>query len=199
MSSEVKRYDPINSDGTCGMCVEDADYGAYVDYADYATLEAELATVKKVAYGNMELLEENANLRAELERLGPDGWRTHSVNFARAERCPQTIETLQAAWDRDQELIDDQRAEIASLKQTVNQLRQKLSAPKADDPVKAQLLEALEFYARGDHLVLFDADEWDTCSGEPLNWLHDNAGTASVEDGSLAEAAIAAARQEGKV
>lgn len=81
----------------------------------------------------------------------PDGWRTHSVNFARAERCPQTIETLQAAWDRDQELIDDQRAEIASLKQTVNQLRQKLSAPKAD-PVKVQLLEALEelMYARTD-------------------------------------------------
>lgn len=41
MSSEVKRYDPINSDGTCGMCVEDADYGTYVEYADYAALEAE--------------------------------------------------------------------------------------------------------------------------------------------------------------
>ena len=38
----VKRYDPVNSDGTCGMCVEDADYGAYVEYADYAALEAEL-------------------------------------------------------------------------------------------------------------------------------------------------------------
>ena len=46
MSSEVKRYDPINSDGTCGMCVEDADYGAYVDYADYAALEAELARLR---------------------------------------------------------------------------------------------------------------------------------------------------------
>lgn len=39
--SSPKRYDPINSDGTCGMCVEDADYGAYVEYADYAALEAE--------------------------------------------------------------------------------------------------------------------------------------------------------------
>lgn len=37
----VKRYDPVNSDGTCGICVEDADYGAYVEYADYAALEAE--------------------------------------------------------------------------------------------------------------------------------------------------------------
>ena len=42
----VKRYDPVNSDGTCGMCVEDADYGAYVEYADYAALEAELKKVK---------------------------------------------------------------------------------------------------------------------------------------------------------
>lgn len=43
---EVKRYDPINSDGTCGMCIEDADYGAYVEYADYAALEAELAKLR---------------------------------------------------------------------------------------------------------------------------------------------------------
>ena len=41
MNRKVKRYDPINSDGTCGMCVEDADYGAYVEYEDFAALEAE--------------------------------------------------------------------------------------------------------------------------------------------------------------
>ena len=57
MNRKVKRYDPINSDGTCGMCVEDADYGAYVEFADYAALEAE-----------------NAKLRAELERRVPDGF-----------------------------------------------------------------------------------------------------------------------------
>ena len=51
MNRKVKRYDPINSDGTCGMCVEDADYGAYVEYSDYAALAAE-----------------NARLRAELEQ-----------------------------------------------------------------------------------------------------------------------------------
>ena len=67
--SDVKRYDPINSDGTCGTCVEDPGYGAYVEFADYAALEAELATVKKVAYGNMELLDENRNLQAELAKL----------------------------------------------------------------------------------------------------------------------------------
>ena len=55
-----------------------------------------------------------------------------------------------------------------------------------------RLREALEFYANGDHLLLADPDEWDTCSGEPVNWLHDEAGTASVEDGSVAKAALAA-------
>ena len=47
MSSKVMRYDPINSDGTCGMCVEDADYGAYVEYADYAALEAECERLRQ--------------------------------------------------------------------------------------------------------------------------------------------------------
>ncbi len=41
MNRKVKRYDPINSDGTCGMCVEDVDYGAYVEFADYAAIETE--------------------------------------------------------------------------------------------------------------------------------------------------------------
>jgi len=36
----VKRYDPINSDGTCGTCIEDPDYGAYVEFADYEALQS---------------------------------------------------------------------------------------------------------------------------------------------------------------
>ena len=53
-----------------------------------------------------------------------------------------------------------------------------------------ELEAALKFYADGDHLLLADADAWDTCSGEPINFLHDEAGTASVEDGSIAKAAL---------
>lgn len=41
MNRKVKRYDPINSNGACGTCVEDPDYGAYVEFADYAALEDE--------------------------------------------------------------------------------------------------------------------------------------------------------------
>lgn len=57
------------------------------------------------------------------------GWRAHSVQYAKGEKCPQTLETLQAAWDRDQELIDEQRKEISKLKEKVNQLQQKRAAP----------------------------------------------------------------------
>ena len=41
MNRKVKRYDPISSDGTCGMCIEDADFGAYVEYEDYVAIETE--------------------------------------------------------------------------------------------------------------------------------------------------------------
>ncbi len=72
MSNEVKRYDPINSDGTCGMCIEDADYGAYVEYADYAALEADRDRLKVIADNYYALLVdanvELAKLRAELEQ-----------------------------------------------------------------------------------------------------------------------------------
>ncbi|MBL1311226.1 MULTISPECIES: hypothetical protein [unclassified Pseudomonas] len=66
-------------------------------------------------------------------------------------------------------------------------LQQRLTA--ADE--RADRLElALKFYADGDHLLLADPDAWDTCSGEPVNFLHDDAGTASVEDGSIAKVAL---------
>ena len=51
-------------------------------------------------------------------------WRNHSKDFAKGDRPPQTIETLQAAWGRDQELIFEQRDEISKLKQKINKLAQ---------------------------------------------------------------------------
>ena len=51
----------------------------------------------------------------------------------------------------------------------------------------AAMRRCLEFYAKGHHLILGDADAWDTVSGEPQNFLCDAAGTATVEDGTLAK------------
>lgn len=65
-------------------------------------------------------------------------------------------------------------------------------AKPASQPDASALVEALRFYAAGDHLLLIDHGKWDTCSGEPINWLYDSAGTASVEDGSIAKEALSA-------
>lgn len=67
-------------------------------------------------------------------------------------------------------------------------------AQTEQQPEQSGLVAALEYYASGDHLLLADPDEWDTCSGEPANFLHDEAGTASVEDGSIAKVALEAYR-----
>lgn len=63
--------------------------------------------------------------------------------------------------------------------------------------LKAQAAEieslraALKWYADGEHFGKADPDAWDTVSGEPQNWWCDEAGTAMVEDGTLAGMVLA--------
>lgn len=57
-------------------------------------------------------------------------------------------------------------------------------------PKLAMALDALKVYADGGHLSLADPDAWDTVSGEPANFQCDEAGTATVEDGSIAKMAL---------
>ena len=58
------------------------------------------------------------------------------------------------------------------------------------EPTRADLIAALTFYAHGGHMNLSDQSAWDTVSGEPPNWWCDEAGTATIEDGSLAKMAL---------
>lgn len=51
--------------------------------------------------------------------------------------------------------------------------------------------EALQFYADGSHFNMAVQDAWDTVSGEPTNFWCDEAGTATVEDGTVAKMALA--------
>lgn len=112
----------------------------------------------------------------EIDGMKASGWRNHSVNYARAEKCPQTLETAQAAWDRDQELIEEQRQQISRDSQTINQLRQKLQSAEVDlDRLKAEN-EALRRFAAEVYQVLgaLDAPEnvldnaSDAANGVPL-------------------------------
>lgn len=73
-------------------------------------------------------------LAASVGSAEPVAWREHSVNYAKGEKCPETIETLQAAWDRDQELINDMRQEIARHKTRINRLEQRRPADQVAEP-----------------------------------------------------------------
>lgn len=68
------------------------------------------------------------------------------------------------------------------------------SAIDALEKQRDELRAALEFYADGHHFILHDANAWETVSGEPPNFQEDEANTATVEDGSVARAAIASVK-----
>ena len=64
----------------------------------------------------------------------------------------------------------------------------------AADAEIARLREALEFYARGDHFTIHVENSWvrsmDVETEEPQDEWIDEAGTATVEDGAIARAAL---------
>ena len=109
MSTEVKRYDPINSDGTCGMCIEDADYGAYVEYADYSALKAERERLR----AQVSALQSDANSwqsgydkGREDGAKAAEGWKAqHARDSAELRRlCSERDALRQQLAERDAEI-----------------------------------------------------------------------------------------------
>ena len=110
--SSPKRYDPINSDGTCGTCVEDPDYGAYVEFADYAALHAEAEALRDCAkridaYWQSELRDgrkerdalaaELATARRVIDRIGQLCTTPHESKERFIRRVQSVIEWERAA------------------------------------------------------------------------------------------------------
>lgn len=60
------------------------------------------------------------------------------------------------------------------------------AVPTEPRPTRKDLIAGLKFYAGKDHFMLADESAWDTVSGEPPNYWCDEAGTATVEDGTVA-------------
>lgn len=52
------------------------------------------------------------------------------------------------------------------------------------------LRQALRFYAAGSHFITHADGGWDSVSGEPENFLENEEGTATVEDGTIAAMAL---------
>lgn len=99
------------------------------------------------------------------------------------------------AWDSSQveSIVSAVRDQCGPA--TAARVHRMLSKPE-DAPSAAasaevvRLREALQFYARRDHFQLHQPDAWDTVSGEPVNFYEDESNTATVEDGSVAKAAL---------
>jgi ferredoxin-NADP reductase len=105
---------------------------------------------------------------------------------------PQMIAAL-AAIDTALGIPDDGCNSTAQTLEKIRRLRaveDKANSYIVDNARLAEQVEnlraALQWYADGLHFDKASPDAWDTVSGEPQNWWCDEAGTATVEDGSIA-------------
>lgn len=81
---------------------------------------------------------------------------------------------------------------VLKLIQAIRDLERANRQLQAEQPTQIkELRKALQFYADGHHFVMHDETSWDTVSGEPVNFYEDDAGTATVENGSIAKLALA--------
>jgi hypothetical protein len=78
----------------------------------------------------------------------------------------------------------------------IDRLTRELAEARAERDAMAK---ALTFYATQEHFILSDDTMWDTVSGEPPNWWCDEAGTATVEDGSIARLVLAGGQSAADV
>ena len=83
--------------------------------------------------------------------------------------------------------IDETEAAKAAIEAQAAPVAPVVRALTDDKPSRADLLAAVQFYADREHLIWTDESAWDTVSGEPQNWWCDEAGTAMIEDGTLAK------------
>ena len=106
----------------------------------------------------------------------------------RAEDAERDLAAARAELAMEKDYSSNVRAELEGARANLDQARARLA--QAQERI-ADYETALQFYADKDHFMLSDPDVWDTVSDEPQNFWCDEAGTATVEDGSIARAALA--------
>lgn len=109
-----------------------------------------------------------------------------AIDFARAAAALAAAQQAEPDADTWRFLVGADAATTAHL-----QAGQYLApAAQQAEPVAPSIVAALRFYAQRHHFALSDPSAWDTVSGEPPNYWCDEAGTATVEDGSIAKIAL---------
>ncbi|KVD71840.1 hypothetical protein WI89_01045 [Burkholderia ubonensis] len=109
----------------------------------------------------------------EQPAAAPADERAECIEWANANGFTKYHESMCAAWE--------ERARRAT------------SAKQAAAALPQSVLDALRFYANGSHFNIDnDHQDFDTVSGEPVNWLYSTRDddTTMIEDGSIAKAAL---------
>lgn len=109
-----------SSKEAAAYCEDGEEPVALIRLCDYEALQserdklrAELETVKKVAYGNLELLDENAKLRAEVEALRALLGKSLPVVEAHAG-ASHMLEGFRPTRNKWDELVDGIRVALAA-------------------------------------------------------------------------------------
>lgn len=155
MNRKVKRYDPISSDGTCGMCIEDADFGAYVEYEDFAALEAECDSLWSTYVALVDKLDIDTE-KAKTAYGKPSDVIVSYVDKLRAEN-----DRLRAERDafRDSrnyliEEISDHLSEIAELRDALEEIADPIKFMRArlEDGEQLNWVYAIQMAESGNYL-----------------------------------------------
>lgn len=126
----------------------------------------------------------------EALRLALDALENVAVDLAIAQQY-DLAQTLGNYGPQKHEAAKREREQIEAAAAACRAALAQPAASGEPAPTRADLIAALQFYAGGGHFNLSETSAWDTVSGEPQNWWCDEAGTATIEDGSLAKMALA--------
>ena len=86
-------------------------------------------------------------------------------------------------------IIDNEIIHCNCLTKTPEFKYHKKSCPHRLSEENAILREALQIYANQDHII-GELDDWDSCSGEPLNVLYHEEISLGIENGACARFAL---------
>ena len=111
------------------------------------------------------------------------GVMPHALAYARARvsmlGAGEDMDTINRVLDEHARVLDKANSYIAANARLAEEVTRMAAQVE-------NLRAALQWYADGLHFDKASPDAWDTVSGEPQNWWCDEAGTATVEDGSIA-------------
>ena len=177
------RWYMVNKDSMATLCADQAD-------AEQSAKDAQALWPHMGPHRAVQLVEasEAGFTAADMATASAQGFRDGAVSAMAGE--PVAWMTFTEEGDPDMVFLD--RLEACQYCEDDDPPKPLyLAAPPAAQAEVENLRKALQFYADKEHFAIAEEGAWDTVSGEPQNYWCDEAGTAMVEDGSIAKMALA--------